>query len=105
MHVPLEIEFRNVPRARGIDRLLKEKMRKITPLCNTINRCKIIIEKHDLDKEKDNPYSVQIQISFSNKEDIVVLRKSADNKIDDNLYTVVSNAFEIMRNNIIHGIE
>jgi len=105
MYVPLEVEFRNVPRARGLERLLKEKMRKITPLCNTINRCQVIVEKHDLDKEKDNPYSVKIQIGFSNKEDIVVFQKPADNKIDDNLYTVVSNAFESMKSNIIHGIE
>ena len=105
MHVPLELEFRNVPRARGLERLLKEKMRKITRLCNTINRCQIIVEKHDLDKERDNPYGVQIQISFSNRREIVVSLKPADNKIDENLYTVVSNAFEILRSNMINVIE
>jgi len=105
MYVPLEVEFRNVPRARGLERLLREKMRKVTNLCNTMNKCHIIIEKHDMDKEKDNPYGVQIQISFSNRKDIVVSRKPADNKIDENLYMVVSNAFEILRSNMINVIE
>lgn len=105
MQVPLELSFRNVPRARALDLLLQQNVAKLEKICNHITSCRIVVEKPQRYQRHGNQYRVRIDITVPAGHEIVVSQDPGDNDMHDNLYTVVQNAFDAAQRKLKEVVE
>lgn len=64
---PLQITFRNVPPSRTIERLVREKTRKLERSCDRIVRCHITLESQHQGHGKGSLYDVRLDIQIPGK--------------------------------------
>lgn len=64
---PLQITFRNVPPSRTIERLVREKTRKLERSCDRVVKCHITLESQHQSHGKGHLYDVRLDIQIPGK--------------------------------------
>jgi len=101
MQVPLEITYRGVDKTEALDNLVREKVEKLEEVCDHINSCHIAIEKPHDRPSSGSPYRVRIDMTVPPGHEVVADSNPDDGIQYDAVETVVRDAFEAARRQLV----
>ena len=101
MKINPEITYRNLERTPAIDNLIEEKIAKLEQFCDYMNSCRVVIEKDNDRPSSGSPYRVSIDITIPHSREIAVVENPDTGKQYTPLETVIRDAFEAARRQIV----
>ncbi|MBE9043221.1 HPF/RaiA family ribosome-associated protein [Pleurocapsales cyanobacterium LEGE 10410] len=101
MKITPEITYRNLERTPAIDNLIQEKIAKLEQFCDYMNSCRIVVEKDKDSPISGSPYRVSIDITIPHSREIAVVENPDTGKQYTPLETVIRDAFEAARRQIV----
>lgn len=90
---PLQITFRNVPPSRTIERLVREKTRKLERSCDRIVKCHITLESQHQGHGKGSLYDVRLDIHIPGKT-FAVTSAQREHRESELLTAAIRDAFD-----------
>lgn len=90
---PLQITFRNIPPSKAIERLVRQKARKLENFHSSIVKCHVTLETQHQRHRKGNLYDVHLDIQVPGKS-FVVTSVQHDNHAHELLSMAVRDAFD-----------
>ena len=101
MKITPEITYRHLEKNAAIHNLVEEKIAKLEQFCDYMNSCRVVIEKDSSNPDSGSPYRVSIDITIPHKREIAVVEKPDTGKQYIPLETVIRDAFEAARRQIV----
>lgn len=101
MQVPVEITYRNVEKTDAIESLVQEKIGKLQKFCSQMNSCRVAIEKAHDRPSSGSPYRVRLDITVPPGHELAVVRNPGEGNQYDELQTVIRDAFEAARRQVV----
>ena len=101
MQIPPEITYRNVEKTQAIDDLIQEKIAKLEQFCDYMNSCRVVVEKAHENPNSGSPYRVSIDITIPHGREIAVDQSPDVGKQYPPLETVIRDAFEAARRQVV----
>ena len=101
MQIPLEISYRDIPKTDELDNLIREKAEKLDQVCDHINSCRIAVEKAHENPSHGSPYRVRIDMTVPPGHELVVSKNPSEGNQYTPLETIVRDAFEAARRQLI----
>lgn len=105
MKVPPQISYRNVPKTEAIDSLVREKIEKLEKFCNYMSSCRVAVEKPHEHPSHGSPYRVRIDITVPPGHEIASVSNPGEGTQYDPLETVIRDAFEAARRQLVELVE
>jgi cold shock CspA family protein len=105
MQIQFDLTFRNVERTEPIENMIREKVAKLEKICNYMILCKVAEERDQEHQRTGNPYRVRIDIVVPPGHEIVARRESSRGDMHDPLTTVIRDAFDAARRQLIEIVE
>ncbi len=105
MQIPFDLTFRNVERTEPIESMIRDKVAKLEKICNYMILCKVAVERDQEHQRTGNPYRVRIDIVVPPGHEIVARRESSRGDMHDPLTTVIRDAFDAARRQLIEIVE
>jgi len=105
MQLPLEISYRDVPKTDALDTLVREKVGKLEQVCDHINSCRIAIEQAHKQPNSGSPYRVRIDMTVPPGHELAVVENPGEGTQYQPVETVIRNAFESARRQLIELTE
>ncbi len=101
MKINPEITYRHLEKTSAVQSLVEEKIAKLEQFCDYINSCRVVIEKDNNHPSSGSPYRVSIDITIPHGREIAVVEKPDTGKQYLPLETVIRDAFEAARRQLI----
>jgi len=101
MQIPPEITYRNINKTNKIDSLVREKIAKLEQFCDYINSCRVVLEKTHENPSSGSPYKVSIDITIPHGRELAVSHNPDQGKQYPPLETVIRDAFEAARRQLV----
>jgi ribosomal subunit interface protein len=105
MQLPVNITYRGLEKADGIDELVAEYAARLEKFCDHINRCDVAIEQPNHAHQKGNPYRVRIDLTVSRGHELVAEETQNDNGAHKPLTKAIHDAFKTMERQLRHLVE
>lgn len=105
MQIAPEVTYRNVPKTDAVESLVQEKIGKLEQFCNYMNSCRVAVEKAHEHPNSGSPYRVRIDITVPPSHELVVSRNPGEGNQYDPLETVIRDAFEAARRQLVELVE
>ncbi len=102
--IPLKLTFRDMEKDPEIEHSVREKLARLDSLSESITGCSAAIEKPQEHQKAGNPYRVRLVITAAGR-DIVVVREPGDSPMHAPLISVVHDAFNAARRQLIEKNE
>jgi cold shock CspA family protein len=94
MNVPVEISFRDVPKAQSIVDLINAKIDKLAVMCDHISSCRVAIERTQKFKREGQPYRVRLDITIPPGHELTVTREESKGDMHTTLPAEIESAFK-----------
>jgi cold shock CspA family protein/ribosome-associated translation inhibitor RaiA len=101
MEIPPEITFRDVDKTDADEQLILEKNAKLDEIYDGIVSCRVAVEKMQEHQRSGSPYRIRIALRVPPGHELVVRRESGEGKMHERLETVVTDAFDAVRRQLI----
>lgn len=101
MKIPAEISYRNVEKTEALESLVREKIEKLEKFCDHINSCRVAVEKVHDRPSSGSPYRVRLDITIPPGHELAVVRNPNEGTQYDELPTVIRDAFEAARRQVV----
>ena len=101
MKITPEITYRHLEKTTAIHNLVEEKIAKLEQFCDYMNSCRVVIEKDSDNPNSGSPYRVSIDITIPHGREIAVVENPDTGKQYTPLETVIRDAFEAARRQIV----
>lgn len=101
MKIKPEITYRNIDKTEAIDNLIQEKIGKLEQFCDYMNSCHVVVEKANENPSSGSPYRVSIDITVPHSREIAVVESPDTGKQYSPLETVIRDAFEAARRQVV----
>lgn len=101
MKITPEITYRHLEKTPAIHSLVEEKIAKLEQFCDYMNSCRVVIEKDNDSPSAGSPYRVSIDITIPHQREIAVVQNPDTGKQYDPLETVIRDAFEAARRQLV----
>lgn len=101
MKIKPEITYRHLEKTAAIQSLVEEKIAKLEKFCDYMNSCRVVIEKDNDHPSSGSPYRVSIDITIPHGRELAVVESPAVGKQYPPLKTVIRDAFEAARRQLI----
>ena len=101
MKVKPEITYRHLEKTAAIQSLVEEKIAKLEQFCDYINSCRVVIEKDSDRPSSGSPYRVSIDLTIPHNRELAVVESPDRGKQYIPVETVIRDAFEAMRRQLI----
>ncbi|MGD1920290.1 MAG: cold shock domain-containing protein [Pleurocapsa sp.] len=101
MQIPPEITYRDIDKTEKIDSLIQEKIAKLEQFCDYINSCRVVLEKAHENPSSGSPYKVSIDITIPHGRELAVTHNPDKGKQYSPLETVIRDAFEAARRQLV----
>lgn len=100
MQLPLEITWRGVEPSPHLTTLIERRAAKLDRFARPMMRCEVTIERKHEHPRSGSGWGVRIEITIPPSHDIVVVRRSWQGNVRDDLYSVINDAFRGARRQI-----
>ena len=94
MQVPLEMTFRGLERTPHLEEKIRRRVEKLEKFHSRIVACRVAVEKPHEHPSSGNPYRVRIDVTVPPKHEIVVKKEPGDHDLNEELATVLNDAFD-----------
>lgn len=101
MKVPAEISYRNVEKTEALESLVREKIEKLEKFCDHISSCRVAVEKVHDRPSSGSPYRVRLDITIPPSHELAVVRNPNEGTQYDELPTIIRDAFDAARRQVI----
>jgi cold shock CspA family protein/ribosome-associated translation inhibitor RaiA len=101
MKIKPEITYRHLEKTTAIQSLVEEKITKLEQFCDYMNSCHVVIEKDNDRPSSGSPYRVSIDITIPHGRELAVVKSPDRGKQYPSLETVIRDAFEAARRQLI----
>lgn len=101
MKIKPEITYRHLEKTAAIQSLVEEKIAKLEQFCDYMNSCHVVIEKENDHPSSGSPYRVSIDITIPHGRELAVVKSPDKGKQYPPLETVIRDAFEAARRQLI----
>ena len=101
MKITPEITYRHLEKTTAVHSLVEEKIAKLEQFCDYMNSCRVVIEKDNDHPSGGSPYRVSIDITVPHNREIAVVENPDTGKQYIPLETVIRDAFEAARRQIV----
>ncbi|MBD3270911.1 MAG: ribosome-associated translation inhibitor RaiA [Elusimicrobia bacterium] len=88
------VSYRNIEKQPGIENLIKEKVEKLTRVCDHIQSVRIAIEQLQKFQHTGRPYRVRIDITIPRTHEVVIRYDQSRGEMHGNLQTIIRRAFD-----------
>ena len=105
MKIPPEISYRYVEKTDAIENLVRGQIAKLERFCNYMNSCRVAIEKAHENPSSGSPYRTRIDITVPPSHEIAVVRNPGKGKQYEPLETVIRDAFEATRRQLVELVD
>jgi cold shock CspA family protein len=105
MQISPEITYHNVAKTEAIESLVQEKIAKLEQFCNYMNSCRVLIDKAHEHPNSGSPYRVRIDITVPPGHELAVNRNPGEGNQYEPLETVIRDAFEAARRQLVELVE
>jgi cold shock CspA family protein/ribosome-associated translation inhibitor RaiA len=92
----VEISFRRVEKTEAVEKLIREKARKLDEISERLISCRVAVERPQQHQRAGNPYRVRIELGVPGKE-LLTIRESGQGDMHDPLPKVIRDAFNAAR--------
>lgn len=96
MQVPLDIDFRNMPRSEAVEDDIRRHAEKLEEFFDRITSCRVVVEAPHQRHRQGNLWHVRILVSAPRKE-LVVNREPDERHAHEDVYVAVRDAFKAVR--------
>jgi cold shock CspA family protein/ribosome-associated translation inhibitor RaiA len=93
MQVPLELTFRGFDAEPALADLIRDKAERLDTFHDRVTSCRVAVEKPHTSPRSGNPFRVRIDVHVPPGHEVVVRREPGDHTLDEDLVTVVRDAF------------
>lgn len=90
MQVPLQITLRDIEHSDAVEKLIRQKVKKLNRFCDQIISCQVVIEYTQRHQHSGKLYNVRINLTVPKKELI------ANHNNEEDLYVGIHEAFDDM---------
>ena len=97
MQKPPEISFRGVSKTDELERLIRNKIRKLEELHSNLISCDVAVERPQKHQQTGNPYRVRIDMRVPPGHEVVVSHDPVDSEMHTALDTVIRETFRTAR--------
>jgi cold shock CspA family protein/ribosome-associated translation inhibitor RaiA len=101
MEVPPEITYRGIEKTDEIEALIREKAAKLDRIHPGIISCRVAVEREQEHQRSGSPYRVRVAMRIPPGKELVGRIEPGDGEISDRLQTLVAEAFEAVRRQLI----
>ena len=101
MEVPPEITFRGVEKTPEIESHILDRAAKLDRIHPGLVSCRVAVESDQEHQRTGSPYRVRVAVRIPPGKEIVGRREPGDGDVGDRLQTVVSDAFEAVRRQLV----
>jgi cold shock CspA family protein/ribosome-associated translation inhibitor RaiA len=101
MEVPPEVTFRGIDKDDSIEQLVLEKAAKLDDIHEKIISCRVAVEKVQEHQRSGNPYRVRIVTRVPPGHELVVRQEPGKSDMHEPLQTIVNNAFNALRRQLL----
>lgn len=105
MDVPPQITFRGISSSDALRSLIEDKIEGLAKAHERINSCRVAVEKPHEHQESGNPYRVRVAVTVPPGKELVGTAGQLDNDLNDELRTVVIDAFDAVRRQLVELAE
>lgn len=95
MHLPVQINFHNIPQSEALEARIREKVQKLSRITDSITACRVTVDAPHKHHHKGSTYQVKIDLTLPGNE-IVVSRDPGLNHAHENAYVAVRDAFNAL---------
>jgi cold shock CspA family protein/ribosome-associated translation inhibitor RaiA len=92
----VEISFRHVDKTEAVEKLIRDKARKLDEISERLISCRVAVERPQQHQRAGNPYRVRIELGVPGKE-LLTIRESGRGDMHDPLPKVIRDAFNAAR--------
>lgn len=96
MQIPLELQFKNLPKTPELEDYIHTRADKLDHYCDHISSCRIIVDKPQNHLESGSPYRVRIDVTVPPGHELVSRREPGDGEMHEELKTVIADTFNGM---------
>jgi len=100
MNGPLEITFRDIPKQPEIEALIRRKLEKLEEV-HRITSCRVALERPQRHQTSGSPYRVRLSLTVPSGHELVVRREPGEGEMHVELTTIVRNAFDAARRQLV----
>lgn len=105
MQIPVEISYREITKTLKLDNLIREKVKKLEKICDSMTSCRIAIEKPQRAINVGSPFRVRISMRVPPGHELVVERKPGEGEMSDRLEKIIRFAFDAARKQLEKTVE
>lgn len=105
MQITPEITFRDVDRTDDLDDLVQTNIAALEDVCGYITRARVAVEHPHEHPRRGSSYRIRIDLTVPPGHEVVVVRKSSEGSIRDDVYTVIQEAFDAARRRLLKLVE
>jgi cold shock CspA family protein len=105
MQITPDVTYRNVPKTDAIESLVQEKIGKLEQFCDYMNSCRVAVEKVHDHPNSGSPYRVRIDMTIPPSHELVVSRNPGEGNQYEPLETVIRDAFDAARRQLVELVE
>jgi len=105
MKIPLEITFRDVEKTESLERLIRERVKKLQQVAHHMTSCRIAVEKPQRHQRTGNPFRVRINMRVPPGHELVVRKEPTEGDMHDDLATVIRKTFNSARRQLKDLVE
>ncbi len=96
MQIPLQLQFKNVRKTEPLEEYINRRAEKLENFCDHISSIRLIVDEPQKYIESGSSYRVRIDVTVPPGHELVSKREPGEGRMDEDLKTVVSDAFEGM---------
>ena len=105
MQIQPEITFRDVPKTDDLDELIRANIAALEDVCDYITRARVAVEHPNEHPRRGSSYRVRLDLTVPPGHEVVVIRKSSEGSIRDDVYAVIQEAFDAARRKLQKLVE
>ena len=94
MQVPIEVTYRNVPRTEWLDRVVRNRMRKLERVCDHIVSAHLAIERRQRHQRSGGRFRVRLDVRVPPGHEVVVREEPGEGDLHASLDTVLRTLFD-----------
>lgn len=105
MKVQTDVTYRNLEKTDAIESLVAEKIAKLEKFCDYMSSCRVAVEKTHDRPDSGTPYRVRIDMTIPPSHELAVDRSPDVGTQYTPLETVIREAFEAARRQVVELVE
>ena len=99
VQLPLQITFHHMERSEAIEKIIREKAKKLDKYADRIMSCRVVVEVPHRHHQHGNQYQVRIDLKLPGHE-IVINREPPEHAADKDISVALRDAFDSARRQI-----